>query len=83
MPKGASPNDMDTDSNCSVGVTAAMEGLSTVDVSAGLLAIDEDTSDSAAAGETSMAAASSNKKPSTVLSAQMKQIKPLMNVCSR
>lgn len=79
FPKGPQAKDMDTDSNSSVGVTAAMEGLSTADMNAaGLAGIDDDTNDSCNDDASSL-----NKKPSAALSAQLKQMKPLQNASSR
>lgn len=83
LPKGSLSKDMDTDSNSSVGVTAAMEGLSTADMNATSLAgLDDETNDSSN-GDTLLP----HKKPSASLNAnvnsQMKQMKPLLNTSSR
>lgn len=90
LPKGSSTKkDMDTDSNSSsVGVTAAMEGLSTTDMaaaaaSAAALTTDEDVGDSNAAGESTSGGAASSKKTSAAIANQMKQVRPLLNVSSR
>lgn len=92
LPKlASSPKDMDTDSNSSVGVTAAMEGLSTADFAAtlGQTAVNEEASGSettTAAAETSsssQAASSGKKTSSSATNNQMKQIRPLLNVSSR
>lgn len=92
LPKcsASSSKDMDTDSNSSVGVTAAMEGLSTADLAASALTTpDEETSTTAetpgGAGESSTVtqAATGGKKTGPVPNNQMKQIRPLLNVSSR
>lgn len=88
LPKlsSASPKDMDTDSNSSVGVTAAMEGLSTADLAASGLSVPEDevTSETAGAGgESSTSQAVTGKKAGPTPNTQMKQIRPLLNVSSR
>lgn len=72
---------MDTDSNCSNGVTAAMEDLTTTDNQqmAAPVTTDEDSIDAAGSGE----ASTSGKKPSAVLNTRMKQLKPLINISSR
>lgn len=78
VPRSASSKDMDTDSNSSVGVTAAMEGLSTIDMvsGSGLVSLDDDGVD-AGAGE------SAGRKSTPTMGAHVKQIKPLLNVSSR
>ena len=82
LPKCAAPKDMDTDSNSSVGVTAAMEGLSTADMAAATSGVAEEESGEPAAGEVG-GATSSNKKSASQLAAQAKLIQPIINVTSR
>lgn len=66
---------METDSNSSsTGVTAAMESLTTADALAASL-IDDDGEGTSGDGFM--------KKPSAALSAQVKQIRPLLNISSR
>ena len=87
---------MDTDSNSSGGVTAAMEGLSTADLTAtssALPAAEDETvtgSGAEAAGASGESSAvtpqqpvTAGKKSGPVPNNQMKQIRPLLNVSSR
>lgn len=98
LPKLSAPKDMDTDSNSSGGVSAAMEGLSTADMVAAAVNIaasastaEEEGIEYAAAGETagtSAAAGTSNtiatkKANSSQWANHLKQVRPLINVTSR
>ena len=98
LPKcsASTSKDMDTDSNSSGGVTAAMEGLSTADLtltSSALPAAEDETvtgSGAEAAGASGESSAVTPQQPVTVgkksgpvPNNQMKQIRPLLNVSSR
>jgi len=88
LPKLATSKDMDTESNSSVGVTAAMEGLSTADMMA---AVSNATSSAATANDEEAgegtagdsSASTSIKKPSALVSCQLKNVRPLVHLTSR
>ena len=98
LPKcsASTSKDMDTDSNSSGGVTAAMEGLSTADLTAtssALPAAEDETVTGSGAEAAGASGESSDvtpqqpvtvgKKSGPVPNNQMKQIRPLLNVSSR